>query len=142
MISNPNSSEEMLIKASKKAQLHEEIIKIPEKYQAIIGERGISLSGGQKQRLSLARSFLKTSPVLLLDDSLSALDSITEENIMTGLRNDLSQTLVLITHRIEQTKNLDKIFVFHNSKIEAVGTFQELLDSNLYFQKLYQKNNS
>ena len=134
--------EEMLIKASKKAQLHEEIIKIPEKYQAIIGERGISLSGGQKQRLSLARSFLKTSPVLLLDDSLSALDSITEENIMTGLRNDLSQTLVLITHRIEQTKNLDKIFVFHNSKIEAVGTFQELLDSNLYFQKLYQKNNS
>lgn len=132
----------MLIKASKKAQLHEEIIKIPEKYQAIIGERGISLSGGQKQRLSLARSFLKTSPVLLLDDSLSALDSITEENIMTGLRNDLSQTLVLITHRIEQTKNLDKIFVFHNSKIEAVGTFQELLDSNLYFQKLYQKNNS
>lgn len=142
LISNPNSSEEMLIKASKKAQLHEEIIKIPEKYQAIIGERGISLSGGQKQRLSLARSFLKTSPVLLLDDSLSALDSITEENIMTGLRNDLSQTLVLITHRIEQTKNLDKIFVFHNSKIEAVGTFQELLDSNLYFQKLYQKNNS
>ncbi len=142
LISNPNSSEEMLINASKKAQLHEEIIKIPEKYQAIIGERGISLSGGQKQRLSLARAFLKTSPVLLLDDSLSALDSITEEKIMTGLRNDLSQTLVLITHRIEQTKNLDKIFVFHNSKIEAVGTFQELLDSNLYFQKLYQKNNS
>lgn len=76
---------------------------------------------------------------MLLDDSLSALDSITEENIMTGLRNDLSQTLVLITHRIEQTKNLDKIFVFHNSKIEAVGTFQELLDSNLYFQNFIKK---
>lgn len=114
--------------AAKRADIHSTIIGFPQGYKTLLGERGINLSGGQKQRVSLARAFIKEPEVLLLDDSLSALDTQTEDTILTGLRSASNQgACLIIAHRISSIKNADRILVMDNGSIIESGTHESLI---------------
>lgn len=122
------------------AKIHQEIKGLPNGYATKIGERGVTLSGGQKQRISIARALLKKVPILILDDSLSAVDAQTEKEIFTNLKNRwISQTVILITHRIFALKEFDKIFIVESGTIVDVGDHKSLLQrKGLYFE-LFEK---
>lgn len=139
-LSKPDASFFELEEACIKAKFDDEIKKIPGNYQAVLGERGVSLSGGQKQRLALARAFLKSNEVMILDDSLSALDSFTEHAILKELLAEKKLTMLLVTHRLEQTSDVDNIYVVHNGKIVSSGNFQQLRKDDNYFQQLLKHN--
>ena len=105
-------------------------------YDTILGERGVTISGGQKQRTSIARALMKNAVVLILDDSLSAVDTKTEENILEGLReNRTGRTTIYIAHRISTVKNLDKIILVDNGEIVDIGTHDELLSRCEEYQR-------
>lgn len=119
-----------VIKASKKAHVHEFIEKIPNQYQAYVGERGIKLSGGQRQRIAIARAILKDAPILILDEATSALDSETEKLIQESLNllmNDKKKTVIAIAHRLSTLKHMDRIIVLDTGKIVEQGTHASLL---------------
>ncbi len=122
------------------AKIHQEIKRLPNAYATKIGERGVTLSGGQKQRISIARALLKEVPVLIMDDSLSAVDAHTEKEIFTNLMNRWkNQTVILITHRIFALKEFDKIFIVENGTIVDWGDHKSLLQrKGLYFE-LFEK---
>ncbi|MFM8453700.1 MAG: ABC transporter ATP-binding protein, partial [Gammaproteobacteria bacterium] len=130
--------EEEIIHAAQKAHAHDFIMKLPQQYHTLVGERGIKLSGGQKQRIAIARAILKDSPILILDEATSALDSITESLIQKSL-NSLMQnkTVIVIAHRLSTIMNLDRILVFHNGMIVEDGTHQELLENNRLYTHLW-----
>ncbi len=114
--------------AAKRADIHSTIIGFPQGYKTLLGERGINLSGGQKQRVSLARAFIKEPEVLLLDDSLSALDTQTEDTILTSLHTASNQgACLIIAHRISSIKNADRILVMDNGSIIESGTHESLI---------------
>jgi ATP-binding cassette subfamily B protein len=124
----PDATEEEIIRASQMAELHNEVLQFPDKYDTILGERGISLSGGQKQRLALARAILKNPKILILDDALAAIDAITEERILKTLREFMTgRTTILISHRISTLKEADQIISLENGEITEKGTHNELL---------------
>ncbi|WP_300673766.1 ABC transporter ATP-binding protein [Soonwooa sp.] len=105
-----NPGEDLIIKYAKKADVHKNIIEFRDQYETIVGERGVMLSGGQKQRICIARALIKEPQILIFDDSLSALDTETEENILQNIENDLqSATSIIITHRESSAKRADKI---------------------------------
>lgn len=105
-----NPGEELIIKYAKKADVHKNIVEFKNQYETIVGERGVMLSGGQKQRICIARALIKEPQILVFDDSLSALDTETEENILQNIENDLqSATSIIITHRESSAKRADKI---------------------------------
>ena len=139
-LSKPYATSQELYLACKKAQFEEEIARIPGGYSAVLGERGVSLSGGQKQRLALARAFLKPSKILILDDSLSALDSYTEDKILKQLMTENNQTLLIVTHRLEQIRDFDLIYVILDGKIVSSGSYTSLSNTNFYFQQLLKHN--
>ncbi|MBK8203777.1 MAG: ABC transporter ATP-binding protein [Bdellovibrionales bacterium] len=117
---------------SQLVNIAEEINEIPEKYDAYLGERGVNLSGGQKQRLTIARALMTGSPLLIFDDSLSAVDAKTEKNILENLRqrvtnDNLSITLLIVSHRVSSLQWADRIVVLNDGEMEAIGTHQELL---------------
>ncbi len=116
--------------------LSEEIRAFPGEYDAFLGERGINLSGGQKQRLTLARALARQTPLILIDDSLSAVDSKTEEKILKQLRGLLSSAIV-ISHRIESVRWAHKILVLKDGRIEALGTHDQLIATSPTYQNLY-----
>ncbi len=122
-------------KASKDAQASEFIERMDKQYDTVIGERGVGLSGGQKQRISIARALAKKNPVLVLDDSTSALDMETEHLIQQTL-NELSDTTkIIIAHRISSVKNADEIIVLDNGEIVEKGVHEELLaKKGLYYE--------
>jgi len=122
------------------AKIHQEIKGLPNGYATKIGERGVTLSGGQKQRISIARALLKKVPVLIMDDSLSAVDAHTEKEIFSNLKSRwASQTVLLITHRIFALKEFDKIFIVENGTIVDYGDHKALLKrKGLYFD-LFEK---
>ena len=109
------------------ADVHENIDEFQDKYQSVLGERGVTVSGGQKQRISIARALMKNAPILILDDAVSAVDVSTEKTILSNL-NELRQgkTTILIAHRISTIENMDKIIFIDDGKILAVGTHSEL----------------
>ncbi len=110
------------------AHIHNEIHDFPRQYETLVGERGVTLSGGQKQRISIARAFIKEAPVILLDDSLSAVDADTEQQILGQMRQYLKdRTALIITHRIGGLMHYDKILVMDNHTIAESGTHEELL---------------
>lgn len=112
------------------AGIDKDITEFVNGYDTLIGERGVTVSGGQKQRISIARALIKNSPILILDDSLSAVDTITEEYILNSLRNiRKGKTTIIIAHRITTLETLDKIIVMDDGKINQVGTHEELLKS-------------
>ena len=136
----PNATDEEVIHYAKTADVHRNIIKFKNEYETILGERGLTLSGGQKQRVSIARALIKQAPVLLLDDSLSAVDTETEERILNNLKGIIANTTtVIVTHRVSSAKNADIIIVLENGTIIESGNHTDLMNKNGYYADLYQK---
>ncbi len=122
------------------AQLHGNILDFPEKYETIIGERGITLSGGQKQRLAIARAVIREPKILILDDALSSVDTQTEESILTGLKTLMKdRTTILVSHRVHTVKSADMIFVLEDGALIERGAHDELLALGGYYAQLYQR---
>jgi len=135
-----DNSLELVEEAAKNAHLHENIVEFPKGYQTKVGERGVTLSGGQKQRLSIARAIIKKPPVLIFDDCLSAVDTETEEKILSNLRNLIDQrTSLIISHRVSSVKNADHIIVLEDGKIIEQGKHAELMELKGYYQNMYDQ---
>ncbi len=131
--------QERMIKAAKDAQAHGFISNMPLKYETIVGERGIGISGGQKQRLSIARSLYKNSPVLILDDSTSALDIETEKSLLKCLSEEYpDRTLLISAHRLSSVVGCDEIIYLKDGEIVERGTFSELMALKGHFAKVYE----
>lgn len=131
---------EKVYNAAKASEIYDNIMAFPKKFKTILGERGVTLSGGQKQRTSIARALIKESPILILDDSLSAVDTETEENILNNLRSEQKNiTQIIISHRISTIKSADEILYLDNGIIEERGTHDELLDLNGPYKLLYER---
>lgn len=135
---NPNATYEEIIEASIKANIHNDIMNFPDKYETQIGERGVKLSGGQKQRLSIARVFLKNPAILILDEATSALDNTTEILIQASL-DELcrGRTTLVVAHRLSTIKNADEIIVISNGQIKEKGSHEELIKTDGIYAKLY-----
>ncbi len=130
--------EDKIIESAKLANVHENIIDFNHKYDTILGERGVTLSGGQKQRVSIARALIKDPQILILDDSLSAVDTKTEELILENVKTTRqNKTTIFIAHRISTVSNLDKIIIMDNHKIESIGTHDELLVKSKIYKELF-----
>ncbi len=133
-----NANDEEIILASKYAHAHEFISSLPDKYDTIVGERGVKLSGGQRQRIALARAFLKNSPILILDEATSQLDSVTEtiiQDILKCLMSD--KTTIVIAHRLSTLMIMDRILVFDKGKIVGDGTHKQLLKNCELYNSLW-----
>jgi ATP-binding cassette subfamily B multidrug efflux pump len=140
--------EKMIIKAAKDAAVYENIMDFPQKMDTVIGERGFTLSGGQKQRISIARALVKAPEILIFDDCLSAVDTETEDKILSSLRMVMKEkTTIFISHRVSGVKNADKIIFINEGKITEEGTHDELMSLNGEYAELFhlqtlEKNNS
>ena len=133
-------SQDKIEEAAKMAQIHDSILEFPNGYDTILGERGINLSGGQKQRVSIARAILKEPSILILDDALSAVDTVTEEAILNNMRQVMkNKTCLWISHRISSIKNADYIIVLDHGAIIEEGTHEELLLVGGVYADLYEK---
>ena len=116
------------------------IKKLPQSYETIIGENGIRLSGGQKQRISIARAILKDSPIILLDEATSSLDSDSEEKVQNAIINlTKNKTTLVIAHRLSTIIRADKIIVVDQGKVVDVGTHNTLLENSPIYKNLYSK---
>src|SRR5690606_10281388 len=123
-----DATEEEIRYYAKLADVDKNIMKFDKQYDTILGERGLTLSGGQKQRVSIARALIKEAPILLLDDSLSAVDTETEERILNNLKNiTANRTTIIVTHRVSSAKNADRIIILDEGKIIEKGTHDELI---------------
>lgn len=136
----PEASEEEMLNAAKLAQVHEFVRNFPKGYETIVGERGTRLSGGEKQRVAIARAFLTNPAILILDDSVSAVDSETEERIGRAMENILkNRTTIIITHRLHTIRTSDKIIVLKHGEIVAEGNHKELLQSSEDYRRIFGK---
>lgn len=134
---------EEIIDAAKMAAVHDNIVRFNLQYETVLGERGITLSGGQKQRVSIGRALIRNPKILLLDDCLSAVDTETEETILSNLLEFCKdKTTILVSHRVSTARNADKILVLDQGKIIQYGTHDELIDQDGYYQELWQKQSS
>jgi ATP-binding cassette subfamily B protein len=133
------ATEADIIEAARLAEIHEDIEAMPQGYDTLVGERGVTLSGGQKQRISIARIFLKNPPVLILDEATSALDSATEERIQKALETlSRGRTTLIIAHRLSTIRNADRIVAIDDEGIQEEGTHDELLTREGLYAKLYR----
>lgn len=133
-------SSDKVIQASKLAEVYDNILEFPDGFKTILGERGVTLSGGQKQRVSIARATIKDPSVLILDDSLSSVDTETEEKILSSLENLMdTRATIIISHRISTVKNCDEIIFLVDGKIVERGTHDSLLSLNGLYSDLYEK---
>ncbi len=134
-----NINLEEVMEAAKRAQIHNFIASLPDGYNSLVGERGVKLSGGQRQRIAIARAILKDSPILILDEATSSLDSQTENEISQALSTILlnkNTTVIAIAHRLSTLRNLDRIIVLDNGKIAETGNHHQLLqiENGIYSQ--------
>ena len=135
-----DATKEEIIKAAKEAQAHEFIVSFEEGYDTIIGERGATLSGGQRQRLALARAFLTSPRILILDDSTSAIDSETEYRIQKAIfKAAEGRTTIIITHRLSQIRWANLIVVMRKGEIAAIGTHEELMKTSKSYQRIFSE---
>ncbi|MDF2959559.1 MAG: transporter [Paenibacillus sp.] len=135
---NRDSSLASVEMAAKQAQIYDNIMEFPEQFETKLGERGFTLSGGQRQRSSLARGFIKNAPILIMDDSVSAVDAVTETKIIENLRlSRKNKTTIIIAHRISAIKHADEIIVLDEGKIVQQGTHQQLLAEDGIYASLY-----
>ena len=129
-----------IVKATRAACIHENIISFPDGYETIVGERGVTLSGGQKQRSSIARALMKDAPILILDDALSAVDTDTEEQILRNLKeNRAGKTTILIAHRISTIQNADIIMVLEGGEAREIGNHNELMALGGIYHEMFEK---
>ena len=135
-----SATEEEIIAAAKNADVHKNIIDFTKGYKTILGERGVTLSGGQKQRVSIARAIIKNPKILIFDDCLSAVDTETEEKILSNLTQiSKNITTFIISHRVSSAKNADKIIVLEQGEIIQQGTHNQLIATEGYYKYLYEK---
>jgi ATP-binding cassette subfamily B protein len=133
-------SDDNIIQAAMDADLHDNIIDLPEGFNTVLGERGITLSGGQKQRLSIARALIRGPKILILDDSLSAVDTKTENNILNNLKTIMKgRTSIIISHRVSSAKLADFIIVLDDGNIVEQGSHESLLSEGGMYKDLYEK---
>ena len=138
-----DATDEEIVRAAIAAEIHDDIMNMPDGYDTIVGERGITLSGGQKQRVSIARIFLKNPPILILDEATSALDSATEARITAAFeRLSKGRTTLVIAHRLSTVRNADKIAVIDEHGIVEMGSHEELLALGGEYKKLHDAQNS
>lgn len=138
LFGKPNATEEEMIEAAKIANAHEFIAQLPNGYDTLIGERGVKLSGGQKQRLSIARAILKDSPILILDEATSSVDTETEMLIQQAIeRLIVGKTTIIIAHRLSTIRNAHKIVVLEGRQIAEAGTHEQLLQRDGLYKRLY-----
>ena len=137
---NAEATQSEIEEAAKNAAVHDSIMDFSMGYQTRVGERGVSLSGGQKQRMSIARALIKKPKILLLDDSLSAVDTQTEELILNNLENITNDiTMIVVCHRISSAKNADYILVLNDGKVDQFGTHKTLIKEPGHYADLHQK---
>ncbi|MEH7113297.1 ABC transporter transmembrane domain-containing protein [Neobacillus niacini] len=135
---NPNAPREEIYNAAKLAYIHEDILQFTEGYETIVGERGVSLSGGQKQRISIARALMMNPEVLILDDSLSAVDAKTEEAILSALRkNRDGKTTIITSHRLSAIQHANLILVLDQGKVIERGTHEDLMVTGGWYKEMY-----
>ena len=135
----PEATDEEIIEAAKKANIHDFIMELPDGYDTFVGERGARLSGGQKQRISIARVFLKNPPILILDEATSALDNESERHIQKSLEElSKNRTTVTIAHRLSTIRNADEIIVINEQNISERGTHSDLLAKGGLYAKYYE----
>jgi subfamily B ATP-binding cassette protein MsbA len=135
----PEASREEIIRAAKLANAHEFIEKMPEGYDTMVGERGVTLSGGQRQRIAIARAIIRNSPILILDEPTSGLDAASEELVFEALNRLMeNKTCIVIAHRLATIRRADVIFVLKDGKIIEQGKHQELLERGGLYAELYE----
>lgn len=134
------ATKDEIIDAAKNAVVHDNIVEFTNGYDTILGERGVTLSGGQKQRVSIARAIIKNPKILIFDDCLSAVDTETEEKILSNLENvSKNKTTFIISHRVSSAKNADKIIVLDEGRIAQQGTHNQLIKTEGYYKDLYEQ---
>jgi subfamily B ATP-binding cassette protein MsbA len=135
----PDILEEEVIKAAKMADAHDFIMKLPQKYDTVIGEQGVILSGGQRQRISIARALLKNAPILILDEATSSLDTESEREVQAALDRLMEKrTVLVIAHRLSTVRNVDRILVLSDGQIVETGSHKELIAISGEYKKLYE----
>jgi ATP-binding cassette subfamily B protein len=134
------TNDEQIVQAATTAHIATEIQEFPRGFKTIVGERGMTLSGGQKQRTAIARALLRDPRILILDDALASVDTHTEDQILTGLREAMQgRTTILIAHRISTARSADRIAVLVDGRIAEIGTHDELLERGGYYAELAEK---
>ena len=129
-------SDEQVSLAARFAGVHDDIVEFPEKYQTVLGERGVTVSGGQKQRISIARALMKDASIIIMDDAVSAVDTKTEEQILSALKTvRQGKTTVMIAHRVSTVEDMDKIIYVEDGTVTAVGTHEQLIETCEAYRK-------
>ena len=142
-LSNPNIEDEKVYEAAKDAAIHKDILSFDKGYDTPVGERGVSLSGGQKQRIAIARTLINECPILILDDSLSAVDTETDILIRKSLKERKNNaTTIIISHRISTISEADLILVLEKGRIAQMGTHEELINEDGLYKRVYKMQNS
>jgi ATP-binding cassette subfamily B protein len=135
-----NATREQIERAAREAQAHDFIVQMPDGYDTVVGERGVTLSGGQRQRIAIARAFLTDPRILILDDSTSAIDSATEDEIQKAMRHIMQgRTTLLITHRLSQIRWADRVLVLRRGQLAAQGTHTELLETSEAYRRIFAR---
>jgi ABC-type multidrug transport system fused ATPase/permease subunit len=135
----PEATQQEIIEAAKQANAHEFITRLPQGYDTLVGERGMTLSGGERQRIGIARAIVRNSPILILDEPTASLDTESERSVMDALENLMrGRTVITITHRLGNLSNADKIFVIKEGEVAEEGTNEELLARGTLYAELYQ----
>ncbi len=133
----PDASQEEIEEATKAANIHDDILSMPEQYETKVGERGLRLSGGQKQRVAIARAILRQSPIIILDEATASVDVQTEKQIQNAIKNITGKrTIIAIAHRLSTIKDADMILVIHEGEIVEQGTHEELLELKGFYYNM------